>query len=380
MRHWKTTLAAVVMAGLLAVTALAQKSGKVGSVTGTVENDSGQPWQGVSVTIDNAQTSAHFATTTDATGKFSFENVPAGDYTITFNTQEYPPQGYSITIKPKTTLKQDINFQKLIAANPKMAAQLKKARQFAQLKKHFDAGIKAMTQMKTLQQQLASEPAAQQSATQQQIAQLTQTAVTEFQQAQQAAPPSDPNLPIILGNLGLAYEMSGKHDEAAGAFTQASQLKPADPGLLMGAATNLAYSGKLQDASADCQKVGVLAPTSGASCWRNIGVVLYNTSQMAKAVDPLQKATQADPSDADTWYLLGDALMNTMQSKMVNGKLTAVVQPGTVESFEKYLQLAPNGPHAPEAHQALDVLQQLGAGVDTKFVAPEPKKEKKKRR
>ena len=77
---------------------------------------------------------------------------------------------------------------------------------------------------------------------------------------------------------------------------------------------------------------------------------------------------KADPSNADTWYLLGSALMNTMQSKMVNGKLTAVVAPGTVEAYQKYLTIAPNGPHAGDAKQALQVLQQLGAGVDTKFI------------
>ena len=111
-----------------------------------------------------------------------------------------------------------------------------------------------------------------------------------------------------------------------------------------------------------------------AVCWRNLGVVLYNTNQLKDAVTPLQKATQADPANAPTWFLLGNALMNTMQSKMVNGKLTAVVNPGTVEAYQKYLELAPNGPEAAQAKQTLQVLQQLGAGVDTKFIAPKKKK------
>jgi tetratricopeptide (TPR) repeat protein len=376
MRHWKTTLGAVAVAAVLAVAAMAQSGG--GGVKGSVENDSGAPWQGVVITLQSTKPGAAPLTqNTDASGKFDFEHVPAGDYTITFDTNEYPPQAYQVHITDGQTLSHDINFQKLIAANPKIAAQLKQEKQFTMLKKHFDAGIQAMNQEKTLRQQLTSEPAAQQSATQTQIAQLSQTAISELQQAQQAAPPTDANLPTILGNLGLAYEMAGKHDEAADAFAKAAQLKPTDPSLLLGAATNLAYAGKFQDASADCDKVATLSPQDGGTCWRNIGVVLYNTNQMQQAIVPLQKASQADPTDADTWYLLGESLMNAMQSKMVDGKLTAVVQPGTVEAFQKYLQLAPTGPHAAEAQQSLQVLQQLGAGVDTKFVAPAPEKKSK---
>lgn len=375
MRHWRTTFMVVIVTGVLAVAALAQS---VGGVKGSVEDDSGKPWQNVTITLTNSKTNAQLTTETGADGKFSFTKVPAGSYTITFNTPEYPPQESQITVSAGSTLQQDVNFQKLLASNPQYAAHLKQQKQFAQMKVHFDAGIKAMTQIKSLQQQLGSEPTAQQSATQQQIAQLNQTAVNELQQAQQSASPTDANMPTILGNLGLAYELAGKHDQAADAFAKASQLKPTDPDLLLGAATNLAYSGKIQDASADCDKVATLSPQSGGTCWRNIGVVLYNTSQMKQAVEPLQKASQADPTNADTWYLLGEALMNNMQSKMVNGKLTAVVQPGTVEAFQKYLQLAPTGPHAPDAKQALQVLQQLGAGVNTKFVAPAGGKKSKR--
>jgi tetratricopeptide (TPR) repeat protein len=374
MKHWKTTFGAVVVALVLAVGAMAQSNG---SVNGSVEDAKGQPWQGVSVTLDNAKSGAHFATTTGADGKFSIKNVPAGNYTLTFDTGEYPPEPFQVQVKSGSALSEDLNFQKLIEKNPKLAAELKKAKQFVLLKKHFSAGLQAMNQAKSLQAQLNNEPAAQQSATQQQIAQLSQTAATDFQQAQQVAAPNDPNMPTILGNLALAYEMAGKHDQAASAFAQASQLKPTDPDLLLGAATNLAYSGKIQEASADCDKVVALSPQSGGSCWRNIGVVLYNTNQMQQAVAPLQKAVQADPSNADTWYLLGESLMNNMQSKMVNGKLTAVVAPGTAEAFQKYLQLAPNGPQAGNAKQALQVLQQLGGGVNSKFVAPAGKKSKK---
>ncbi len=375
MRHWKTALAAIVVAGALAVAAAAQSMGRV---NGTVKDENGNPWPGVTVVIHSDDTGSTFTATTDAKGQYSQMGVAAGIYTITFQTDKFPPQEFRVRVAGGGTLVQDLNFKELIAKNPQYLEAIKKQaaakQQFAQLKVHFEAGRKALSQIDALRQQMASQPAAQQTQSQQQIATLSQTAITELSQAQKIAGPKNSNLPTIVGNLALAYEAAGNHAEAANSFSQAAQLDPTNPNYLLGAATNLAYAGKIPDASADCEKVTALAAPTGATCWRNLGVVLYNTNHLQDAVVPLQKATQADPTNADTWFLLGNALMNTMQSKMVDGKLTAVVNPGTVEAYQKYLQMAPNGPNAEQAKQTLQVLQQLGAGVDTKFIAPKKKK------
>jgi tetratricopeptide (TPR) repeat protein len=357
MRHWKTALAAIVVAGALAVAAAAQSMGRV---NGTVKDENGNPWPGVTVVIHSDDTGTTFNATTDAKGQYSQMGVAAGIYTVTFQSDKFAPQVFRVRVEGGGTLTQDLDFKALIAKHPEYAEAVKKQeaakQKFSELKVHFEAGRKALSQIDALRQQMASQPADQKTQSQQQIAQLSQTAITELSQAQTIAGPKSSNLPTIVGNLALAYEAAGKHPEAADAFSQAAQLDPTNPNYLLGAATNLAYAGKIQDAGADCEKVTTLAAPTGATCWRNIGVVLYNTNQLKDAVVPLQKATQADPSNADTWFLLGNALMNTMQSKMVDGKLTAIVNPGTVE-----------------AKQTLQVLQQLGAGVDTKFTAPKKK-------
>jgi tetratricopeptide (TPR) repeat protein len=375
MRHWKTALTAIIVAGALAVAAAAQSMGRI---NGTVKDDNGNPYPGVTVVIHSDDTGTTFNATTDADGHYSQMGVAAGIYTITFETDKFSPQVFKVRVQGGSTLTQDLDFKALIAKNPQYAEAMKKQaaakEQFSQLKVHFEAGRKALSQIDALRQQMASQPAAQQDQTKQQISTLAQTAITELSAAQKIAGEKNSNLPTIVGNLALAYEAGGKHAEAADAFSQAAQLDPTNPNYLLGAATNLAYGGKIQDASADCDKVTTLSAPTGATCWRNIGVVLYNTNQLKDAVVPLQKATQADPTNADTWFLLGNALMNTMQSKMVDGKLTAIVNPGTVEAYQKYLQLAPNGPQAEQTKQTLLVLQQLGAGVDTKFIAPPKKK------
>jgi tetratricopeptide (TPR) repeat protein len=374
MRHWKAVLAVVAMAGMLAVGASAQVLGRV---SGQVIDANGKPWPGVTVVISSSSTGAKYTVTTDSKGEYMQMGVQPGIYKITFETNKFPPQTYEVQVQAGSQLTQNINFKKLLEANPQYVAAMKKEaaekKAFANLKQHFDAGRKAIDQANALSNQLESQPAAQQAQTRQQIAQLSQTAITELTAAEKAAGPTNSNLPTILGNLALAYQTAGNHTEAAATFTKASQMQPTNPGYLLGAATNLAYSGKTQEAGADCEKIAAVSVPTAATCWRNLGVVLYNTNHLKDAVDPLKKATQADPTDADTWYLLGSALMNSMQSKMVNGKLTAIVAPGTVEAYQKYLELAPNGPQAPAAKQALQVLQQLGAGVNTKFIAPKKK-------
>ena len=74
---------------------------------------------------------------------------------------------------------------------------------------------------------------------------------------------------------------------------------------------------------------------------------------------PLQKATQINSQDALAWKLLGDALTNTITSKSQGGKMVYVIPRGTIEAYERYLQLEPNGRYAGEVQAALEGLTKL---------------------
>jgi hypothetical protein len=56
-----------------------------------------------------------------------------------------------------------------------------------------------------------------------------------------------------------------------------------------------------------------------------------------------------------------------------DGKVTPVA--GTVEAFQKYLDLAPTGPYA---QSSKDMLATLGSTVDVKFTNPNAKTDNKK--
>jgi hypothetical protein len=96
-----------------------------------------------------------------------------------------------------------------------------------------------------------------------------------------------------------------------------------------------------------------------------MGIVLSNASKMKEAIEPLKKAADADPKDAQTWFLLGGAYAGTIDSKQEGDKLIYVIPPGTLEAYQKCIDVAPSGPYAPQAKSALEGLNALEGGDQT---------------
>ena len=82
---------------------------------------------------------------------------------------------------------------------------------------------------------------------------------------------------------------------------------------------------------------------------------------------------EATPPYPDAYYQYGVALVSKAQIG-ADGKVTPV--PGTVEAFQKYLELAPNGTFA---QQAKDMLGTLGTSIETQYKNPDTKKSKTKK-
>ncbi len=176
------------------------------------------------------------------------------------------------------------------------------------------------------------------------------------------------DLPVILSNLGMAYGGLGEYQEAITMLQQAAILKPAAQ-TSMELGTDLAQVGRLQEATATCDKIPIVDLTAkmvASGCYKNIAIVLTNQGRLAEAIAPLEKSTELNPQDALAWKLLGDALSSTVTTKSEDGKITYVIPAGTIEAYEKYLQLEPNGPYARQVHSALDELVRLGKGVSTR--------------
>ncbi len=336
---------------------------------GEVLNIEGKPYPDLEVQV-KSETGQILTVKTDKNGLFTVNHLGPGLYTVSIHNAQV---NYSTQTQVRSDMdnKITINFKEIAAKQPGNAEVMKQReeqeKQFGNMKAHFDAGIAAMTEAGTLKTQMASSPADQRAPIKEKMAGLYQTAVTELETAEKGAEAAkDKNLPVIQANLGTAYEASGEYDKAAQEFQKAVDQKPMQASYYIGLGTNLARSGKMQDAGAACDKAAAIDPANAGVCWRNIGIVLRLDNKMKEAVAPLQKATQVDPKNPDGWYLLGASLLAAMDYKQEGEKITYIVQPGTAEAYQKYLELAPTGPHAQEAKEALESLVALGQGVETK--------------
>ena len=362
---------AVVCSG--APRAAAQDSG----IAGRILDVAGKPWADLKIEIISDQGMKQ-ETATDKNGKYSFVNLRAGEYVINVMLPNQPqPYSGKVRVGGGQTVPADFNFKDIVAkagaeyqeAQKKQEAENQK---FQGMKQHFEAGVAALTASQQAKAELSKTPADQRDAVKQQITDNANKAVTELEASKAAAGEKDSNLNLIMARLGDAYEAAGRTDDAVVAYKQAIELKPSaayynNLGGIYGRA------GKIDEAMAAYQKSAELDPPNAAQAWRNFGITLYNANRLKEAVEPLKKATELDPNNAQGWYLLGASLVGAMETKKVGDKLEFVIQPGTVEAYQKALELDPNGPYGQQAKQGLDALKAIQPGIETKVNARKKK-------
>jgi tetratricopeptide (TPR) repeat protein len=358
-------LAALVCA--LAPRAAAQNDG---SISGQIMDITGKPWADMGIQAVSDQ-GVKADTKTDKDGKYSVRNLRAGVYTV-YVQLPAPNKPFEVQIRVQggSDVKADVNFKDVIAkqgaeAQEAIKKQEEEKQKFQNMKGHFDAGVVLLDQVKQAKADLGKAPAEQRDALKQQVADLSAKAVTELEGAKAAAPEKDPNMHLIYARLADAYDAAGRTDDAIAAYKQAIEFKPTaayynNLGGIEGRA------GKIDEATAAYQKSAELDPINAAQAWRNFGITLYNASRLKEAVDPLKKSTALDPKNAQGWYLLGAALVGSMETKKVGDKLEFVIVPGTVEAYQKAVELDPNGTYGAQAKQGLDALQQIAPGIEMK--------------
>jgi tetratricopeptide (TPR) repeat protein len=136
----------------------------------------------------------------------------------------------------------------------------------------------------------------------------------------------------MLTNEGTAYSKLKQPQKAVEAYTKAAEMDP-NPG----------------------------------TAYFNLCATQYNTGNTQGALAACDKAIAADPNRADAYYIKG-SLMIAESKTDKDGKIIA--SPGTAEALNKYLELAPDGPHAADVKQ---MLAYIGSKIETTY------KDKKKK-
>jgi hypothetical protein len=178
-------------------------------------------------------------------------------------------------------------------------------------------------------------------------------------------------------NLGQYQEAIDTYEKVIPMAQNATKTDPkADPAKAKAAVAQMLSSEgnayiklkKNPEAVAAFTKAAEMDPNPGAAYW-NLCATEYNSGDMKGASIACDKAIAADPNKADAYFIKGSVLVGMSEGKLdANGHYIAL--PGTKEAFNKYLELAPDGPHAGEVKQMMEM---LGAKIETTY------KDKKKK-
>jgi tetratricopeptide (TPR) repeat protein len=128
-------------------------------------------------------------------------------------------------------------------------------------------------------------------------------------------------------------------------------------------------TGKTKEASDAYEAAAKADPTKAAMYYFNEAATLFNANDMDGAAAAADKAITADPTRVDAYYIKGQALVQKATVDPATNKITA--PPECIAAYQKYLELAPTGPHAEEIK---GILQGIGASVTEQYKAPTKKK------
>ncbi len=223
------------------------------------------------------------------------------------------------------------------------------------------------------------------------VAKYYDTAISALTEANQI----DATRDVLWYRLGDAYRLSAaqqtekaekqkRYESAVDAYQKAIQLKQDGlqsgkekdaakanqqlAGFYINMADAYAKSQKIDDAVKSYEAAAKTDPTQAGSAYFNIGAVYTNAGRVDDANAAFDKCIATDPTRAEAYYQKG---VNLLGKATLQGDKT-VAPPGTAEAFQKYLEMAPNGPNA---QSAKDLLASIGSSVETSFgTKKKPKK------
>lgn len=387
--------------GLLALAltpALAQTPAATGKIHGHVTNPTGatQGVGSVSLSTDGGRTSK-YTFPVSAAGDYTGEAAP-GTYMVVFRQPDTPPDKMvdsfdNVKVVAGQDVAQDFDMSRKAFIDKLPPEQQK---QLEELKKHNSEALKANEVIKNLNADLkvvtqdikdadgahatavstlgASAAKADIDAKEAEIKTAKYTEIETLMTKDTAA---KPDASILWAELGQAQAGLKKYDDAIATFKKTLDVdttskKPsievqglADSGL----GEIYARTNKVQEANDAYDAAAKINPTKAGFYLKNEAVIFFQTNQPDAQVAAADKALAADPTQAVLYYVKGNGLVQKTTMDDKTHKLVA--PPGCLEAYQKYLQMAPDGPYAAEVKGILAGFDQK---IDNSYKAGKPVK------
>lgn len=351
---------------------------QTGSLQGKVVDANGQGVQGAMVYIERIGVRGNYKVKSNKRGRYFHAGLPLGNYNVRLEIdgkEVWKVGNYPMKLGESEPLDFDLGE----IQQQQQAAQSGAGPSKEQLSAMSEAQRKDYEkQRKAREQQISKNKKLNEAFNAAMEAKRLEdwgTAVQHFKTAAEIDPEQD----VVWGNLaealsGMVRTKTGTDrdsvgEEAIAAYRKAFELKP-DPAYRNNLGLMLIRLGRVDEGSAELETAAEMAPENAGTYYFNLGATMVNTGNTQRAIDAFQKATVAQPDFANAYYQLATVLVGTAK---MNEDGSVVPAPGTVEAYQKYLELEPQGPFAASA-QAM--VQSLSGTLETTF--EQPKKRRKK--
>ncbi len=358
---------------VLAAPAFAQ----TGAIRGKVTDENGQPVKDAMVYLERQGVRGNYKVKTKKRGDYFHAGLPLGQYIVRLEIDGKEVQrvnGYPIKMSDDKPLNFDLGEirREQQAQQTSGPSQDQLAAMSEKQRKEYEKALKERQQQLTKNKELnAAFNAGMEALRLKDYA----TAVTHLKKAAEIDPEQD----VVWANLADGYSNLARtktgaerelvQAEGIDAYRQALALKP-DAAYHNNLGLALIKAGQDEEGKAQLQTAAELDPANGGRYYFNLGAVMVNSGNTQGAIDAFRKATEVQPDYADAYYQLATALVGTAKMKE-DGSI--VPAPGTVEAYQKYLELQPGGAYAASA-QAM--VQSLSGTLETTFENPKKKKKK----
>jgi len=371
---------------------------QITTIEGDIKGPDGKPVEKAVVKITRTDIKGNYEVKSNKKGHYIYMGLPIGTYNVSLvidgkevdkvnNIHTSPGDNKPVDFDLKNAKKDDAQQQAQIAKAmetgkiPDELARGMTAEQKAAMEKDVKDKSAQMKKRNELNESFNAGMAAKDAAIAEKDPALRakhwEDAVAAFTKASE----NDPKQQAVWAQLGESYvklsetktgpDFDATIGHALEAYQKAIELKPDDAPSHNNYALALAKAKKFDETQAELKKAADLDPANGGKYYYNLGALLVNANQGDAAGEVFKKAIELQPTYADSYYQYGVTLVGKAKIA-ADGKVTPV--PGTVEAFQKYLELAPTGQYA---QSATEMLSTLGSTVDTKFQNPNAKDSKK---